>query len=90
MSSVKLLSPAKVNLFLRILGKRPDGYHELQSVLQPVSLFDEISLSVEPGEGSGLLSSGRGDALGKRQSRRGGFPPSILSVPGYRKGFPWE
>ena len=47
MSFVKLLSPAKVNLFLRVLRKRSDGYHELQSVLQPVSLFDEISLSVE-------------------------------------------
>lgn len=59
MSFVKLLSPAKVNLFLRILRKRPDGYHELQSVLQPVSLFDEVSISVEPGEGSGLSHSGR-------------------------------
>ncbi|MDE0160056.1 MAG: 4-(cytidine 5'-diphospho)-2-C-methyl-D-erythritol kinase [Candidatus Dadabacteria bacterium] len=59
MSSVKLLSPAKVNLFLRVLGKRPDGYHELQSIAQPVSLFDEISLSVEPGEGSSLSCSGR-------------------------------
>ena len=59
MSSVKLLSPAKVNLFLRILRKRPDGYHELQSLVQPVSLFDEISLSVEPGDGVSLLRSGR-------------------------------
>ncbi len=65
MSFVKLLSPAKVNLFLRVLGKRPDGYHELQSILQPVSLFDEISLSVEPGEGSGLLCSGREMPSGK-------------------------
>ena len=59
MSSLKLLSPAKVNLFLRILGKRPDGYHEFQSLVQPVSLFDEISLSVEPGEGISLSPSGR-------------------------------
>ena len=65
MSFVKLLAPAKVNLFLRILRKRPDGYHELQSILQPVSLFDEISLSVEPGEGSGLLCSGREMPSGK-------------------------
>ncbi|MCY4379262.1 MAG: 4-(cytidine 5'-diphospho)-2-C-methyl-D-erythritol kinase [Candidatus Dadabacteria bacterium] len=65
MSFVKLLSPAKVNLFLRILGKRPDGYHELQSILQPVSLFDEISLSVEPGEGSSLSCSGRETPSGK-------------------------
>lgn len=59
MSFVKLLSPAKVNLFLRILRKRPDGYHDLQSLVQPVSLFDEISLSVEPGDGVSLSSSGR-------------------------------
>ncbi len=65
MSFVKLLSPAKVNLFLRILGKRPDGYHEIQSILQPVSLFDEISLSVESGEGSSLSCSGREMPLGK-------------------------
>jgi 4-diphosphocytidyl-2-C-methyl-D-erythritol kinase len=37
-----LRSPAKVNLFLRILGKRPDGYHELASLFQTVSLFDII------------------------------------------------
>ena len=65
MSFVKLLSPAKVNLFLRILRKRPDGYHELQSVLQPVSLFDEISLSVESGEGVSLCASGRDMPSGK-------------------------
>lgn len=65
MSFVKLLSPAKVNLFLRILRKRPDGYHELQSVLQPVSLFDEISLSVESGEGVSLSPSGRDMPSGK-------------------------
>ena len=65
MSSVKLLSPAKVNLFLRILGKRPDGYHEIQSILQPVSLFDEISISVEPGDGISLSGSGRAMPSGK-------------------------
>ncbi len=65
MSFVKLLSPAKVNLFLRILQKRPDGYHELQSILQPVSLFDEISLSVESGEGVSLFPSGRDMPSGK-------------------------
>ena len=59
MSFLKLLSPAKVNLFLRIFRKRPDGYHDLQSLVQPVSLFDEISLSVESGEGVSLSSSGR-------------------------------
>jgi 4-diphosphocytidyl-2-C-methyl-D-erythritol kinase len=36
-------SPCKVNLLLNILGRRPDGFHELETVLQPVNLSDEIS-----------------------------------------------
>ena len=35
-------SPCKVNLLLNILGKRPDGFHELETVMQPVNFFDEI------------------------------------------------
>ena len=35
-------SPCKVNLLLNILGKRPDGFHELETVMQPVNLFDKI------------------------------------------------
>jgi 4-diphosphocytidyl-2-C-methyl-D-erythritol kinase len=38
-----LLSPAKVNLFLRVVRRRPDGYHELASLFQTVSLFDTLS-----------------------------------------------
>jgi len=37
-------APAKVNLTLRILGKRTDGYHELDSVMQKVSLADTVIL----------------------------------------------
>jgi len=39
-------APAKLNLFLHILGRRPDGYHELQTCFQFVDLCDEIT--VEP------------------------------------------
>ncbi|MEE8400357.1 MAG: 4-(cytidine 5'-diphospho)-2-C-methyl-D-erythritol kinase [Desulfobacterales bacterium] len=42
-----LLSPAKINLFLQVTGKRPDGYHDLVSLMCPVSLYDEISLTFE-------------------------------------------
>lgn len=35
-------SPAKVNLFLRVLSKRPDGYHEIASLFQVIDLFDEL------------------------------------------------
>ena len=44
MSEVRVLSPAKINLFLEILGERPDGYHEIRTLMQLVDLADEILL----------------------------------------------
>jgi len=37
--------PCKINLFLEVLGKRPDGYHELDTVMMALSLTDEIHVS---------------------------------------------
>jgi 4-diphosphocytidyl-2-C-methyl-D-erythritol kinase len=48
------LSPAKVNLCLRVFGKRPDGYHDIFSIMQPIDLYDEISIEVSEGEGISL------------------------------------
>ena len=45
MKPLSLFSPAKVNLFLQVLGKRPDGYHELASLFQAVNFGDTITLS---------------------------------------------
>jgi 4-diphosphocytidyl-2-C-methyl-D-erythritol kinase len=39
-------APAKINLGLRVLGKRPDGYHNVQSLMVPVSLYDELRLEL--------------------------------------------
>lgn len=41
---MRFLSPAKVNLRLEILGKRPDGYHEIRSLMLRISLFDELEI----------------------------------------------
>lgn len=41
---VELNSPCKVNLILNILRKRPDGFHELETVMQPVPIFDRLRL----------------------------------------------
>jgi 4-diphosphocytidyl-2-C-methyl-D-erythritol kinase len=43
---MKLFSPAKINLFLRVLKKRADGYHELASLFQTVSLGDTLTCAL--------------------------------------------
>lgn len=45
---IVLKTPAKINLSLRVLGRRPDGYHELDSIMQMVGLYDEISIEDHP------------------------------------------
>ena len=44
-----LLAPAKVNLFLDVIGKRPDGFHELKSLVVPVSICDELAFEKTEG-----------------------------------------
>lgn len=46
---MKILSPAKVNLRLEVLGIRADKYHDIFSIIQPISLYDEVFLEVEKG-----------------------------------------
>ncbi|MDJ0553132.1 MAG: 4-(cytidine 5'-diphospho)-2-C-methyl-D-erythritol kinase [Microcoleaceae cyanobacterium MO_207.B10] len=44
MRSYSLIAPAKINLYLEIIGDRPDGYHELAMVLQSINLADKIDI----------------------------------------------
>ena len=46
---LRLRSLAKINLDLRVLNKRPDGYHELRSIFQTISLADVIDVQYQPG-----------------------------------------
>src|SRR5271156_1805225 len=47
--SVRLPAFAKINLCLHVMGKRPDGYHELRTIFQTISLSDTLELSFTPG-----------------------------------------
>ena len=41
---MQILAPAKINLSLKILGRRSDGFHELDTLITPISLYDEIRI----------------------------------------------
>jgi len=43
-----LLAPAKINLTLEVLSRRPDGLHQLRSVMVPLALFDRITVQAAP------------------------------------------
>jgi 4-diphosphocytidyl-2-C-methyl-D-erythritol kinase len=48
---VEIFAPAKLNLFLEVLGRRPDGYHEIETVMVAVSLYDNLTILDEPSGG---------------------------------------
>ena len=44
---IKIQCPAKINLILKVLNKREDSFHEIFSIMQAVSLWDYLTISVE-------------------------------------------
>ncbi len=46
-------APAKINLWLEVIAKREDGYHDISSLMLPISIYDRISVGVRP-EGAGI------------------------------------
>lgn len=51
-------APAKINLCLHVLGRRPDGYHELAMLMQRVALYDAVTIAVEPASRLEVVCSG--------------------------------
>lgn len=49
------LAPAKINLFLDVLSKMENGYHNINSIMQSVSLFDKVTLEVSSIEGDNII-----------------------------------
>lgn len=79
-------APAKVNLALDVLGRRPDGYHEMRMVMQTVSLCDDVTLE-EAGEDFALSARGLALPSGKTLEQRAAeafFAALGRPVPGLR------
>ncbi|MFN0056654.1 MAG: 4-(cytidine 5'-diphospho)-2-C-methyl-D-erythritol kinase, partial [Planctomycetales bacterium] len=66
-TAVTVAAPAKLNLFLKVLGKREDGYHELETLMVSVGLYDTLQLKADP---SGKIELACHDA--------GTLPPGAL------------
>ncbi len=55
--------PAKINLDLKVTSKRPDGFHNIKSVMQTISLYDFLTLGAEPAEKFEINLSGTSDEI---------------------------
>lgn len=63
MKKIRVKTPAKINLVLEILKKRPDGFHEIQSIMQAVSLFDYLDIIVQNSETRTVRLSGNSSLI---------------------------
>jgi len=57
-TDIEVRTPAKLNLYFRVLGRRDDGYHEIETLMVPISLFDSLRFRATPAatEGAGAIS----------------------------------
>ena len=73
-TSIELKAPAKLNLFLHVVGRRTDGMHLLESVFVLIDLCDDIVLELDP---SGKISR-TGDVIGDMDKDLC-VPPAVFS-----------
>ena len=58
MKSIKIQCPAKINLDLKVIGKRQDGFHNIESVMQTISLYDYLTITIEDSDSIEILLDG--------------------------------
>lgn len=63
MPTIKIKCPAKINLTLEVLDKRTDGFHNIQSIMQTINLYDILTITVEKSEKFEIKLSGTSDAI---------------------------
>lgn len=63
MDEIKVKCPAKINLTLEILNKREDGFHNIQSVMQTIDLFDVLTITIEQSDEFEINLSGTSNEI---------------------------
>ncbi len=84
MNELTLFAPAKINLCLSVLGRRPDGYHDVEMLMQAVGLYDRVTVRVAE-QGVAVACGAKGvpsgdDNIAARAARE------LLGAAGARKG----
>ena len=60
---IKIKCPAKINLSLKIVDKRPDGFHNIESIMQTINLFDYLTINVTPAENLKITLNGTSNEI---------------------------
>lgn len=63
MKTLKIKCPAKINLNLKITGKRKDGFHNIESIMQTINLFDYLTISAENNFKNEIILTGNSDQI---------------------------
>lgn len=63
MKSIKIQCPAKINLTLKVVNKRPDGFHNIDSIMQTINLFDYLTVKIEPSDISEIILNGNSNEI---------------------------
>jgi 4-diphosphocytidyl-2-C-methyl-D-erythritol kinase len=83
---IRIVAPAKINLALEVVGRRPDGYHELRTIMQALDLEDEIQITHDPrGEGIALQAIDELPRAGRTAD-----PPTAAPIPAGPANLAWR
>lgn len=62
-NKIKIQCPAKINLTLKVTGRRADGFHNIESIMQTISLYDYLTITTTPANTTKILLSGTSEEI---------------------------
>jgi 4-diphosphocytidyl-2-C-methyl-D-erythritol kinase len=80
-NSAEVLAPAKINLFFAVIRRRDDGFHEIETLMAPINLFDTLVLEDDP-SGNITLQTSWAEGLRKHPvAQESGLPDDLEVIP---------